>query len=86
MILIDMEMPKECMGCMFAECDSFGLTGCCSATNDSPLIEFHKHKRMEWCPLRELREERKDNHPLDGMFYDAFEALDKMEKSMSTES
>lgn len=57
MIQIDMDMPNECIECTLANRDFLGFTGSCSAVADSPFIEFDKHKRMDWCPLKEEKKE-----------------------------
>ena len=57
MIQIDMDMPNECIECTLAKRDFLGFTGSCSAVADSPFIEFDKHKRMDWCSLKEEKKE-----------------------------
>lgn len=54
MIHIDMELPKRCADCRFADKDSMGFTGTCNAVLDSPYIGFEINKRQGWCPLKEV--------------------------------
>ena len=82
MVLIDMEMPGRCLDCRFSGHDFFGHTFVCNAMEEQPdMINYKSKTRPEWCPLFDASDWK--DKPLDGMFSESLDALDRMMKTVN---
>ena len=60
--ILVMDMPDSCMGCNFLYCDAENNSESCQAREKSRIVDLEKEDKPDWCPLREMPEEREENH------------------------
>lgn len=60
--ILVMDMPDSCMGCNFLYCDMENNSESCQAREKSRIVDLENEDKPDWCPLREMPEEREENH------------------------
>ena len=60
--ILVMDMPDSCMGCNFLYCDAENNSESCQAREKSRIVDLENEDKPDWCPLREMPEEREENH------------------------
>ena len=60
--ILVMDMPDPCPGCNFLYCDAENNSESCQAREKSRIVDLENEDKPDWCPLREMPEEREENH------------------------
>ena len=60
--ILVMDMPDSCMGCNLLYCDAENNSESCQAREKSRIVDLENEDKPDWCPLREMPEEREENH------------------------
>lgn len=87
----DMKMPESCIKCPFSDGHFTGgvMTLVCVTNTGRYMYApdlINRTDRPDWCPLREVpgNGEQDEPSPLDAMFKESFDALERMERSVNS--